>query len=242
MSSKYQLVVFDLDGTLIDSETDLMISSNYTMEQYGYPARTEAEVRSFIGNGAFKLLERSLPPECHQEGSTFAAPVIKPEIDFQAIYETFMTHYLEHCHENTFIHDGVIEYLDSLVAIQENQDQDTQLKLAVLTNKPIQPTLQIIKHLKLDHYFFQIIGGDSFEDKKPNPIGLNHIIAESGVRKDQVLMVGDGQPDMQVANHAGVDSLAILEGIGDENQLIAEKPTYSIRRFADISKLQLQIG
>ena len=136
--------------------------------------------------------------------------------------------------------EGVMEFLTEL---KDKQASDSsELKLAILTNKPLSPTQQILEHLQLDSYFFQVIGGDSFATKKPDPVGLNHIIEQAQVDPEQVLMVGDGLPDMLVARAAGVDSVAILEGIGSEKQLLEAGPTYSIRRFQDISKLQLQIG
>ena len=236
----YQLIVFDLDGTLIDSETDLMLSANYTLREFGFSERSEAEVRSYIGNGAIKLLERCLPEECHEKDSTFALPHLKSDIKIDPIYQVFMDHYLSHCHENTFIHEGVMEFLTEL---KDKQAGDSsELKLAILTNKPLSPTQQILEHLQLDSYFFQVIGGDSFATKKPHPVGLNHIMEQAQVDPEQVLMIGDGLPDMLVAQAAGVDSVAILEGIGSEKQLLEAGPTYSIRRFQDISKLQLQIG
>lgn len=219
MSSKsYSLIIFDLDGTLIDSELDLMHSANYCMRKLGFAERSEAEVRSFIGNGAMKLLQRCLP-----EGA---------EVDMDELYGMFMSHYLIHCHEHTFTHPGVREFLDT----------HSELPKAILTNKPIEPTQQIVEHLEIDGFFDMGVGGDSFDTRKPDPEGINHILEELNIPASQALMVGDGVPDVQVAQAAGVDVVAILNGIGDREQLLALNPTFSIENFEDINSLELKFS
>lgn len=219
-----QAFIFDLDGTLIDSEKDLMLSANVCMFQFGFPSHTEEKIKSFIGNGAMKLLERCLPEEVKNSLNSD-----EPLVDMKEVYDVFLRHYNANCYAHTFTHSGVLAFLE------KNKNRP----MAVLTNKPLAPTMTILRHLAMDHYFQLVVGGDSFATRKPDPEGLNHILRELGVSADEALMIGDGVPDIQAAQAAGVPVVAMLDGIGDTDTLKALKADYECLNFTEIEALNL---
>ena len=213
------LIIFDLDGTLIDSLHDLASGVNYTLRQLNHREVTIEYVKKSIGNGAQKLVERCLPSY--------------PEVQSQELKEAmdiFLPYYNENCDIETFAYPGVIEYLEKL--------KDLELDLAVLTNKPEAPTHKILKALKLDSYFSAVIGGDTLAQKKPSPIGQIALMDQFSTRPENTLMIGDGEPDLASAQAAGVDSIAILDGIGDADTLKKYQPIHFINTFAELNDIE----
>ena len=184
------LVVFDLDGTLVDSQRDMTAAVNATRAWMGLGPLPAEDVSRYVGNGAPVLVQRALP-DAGQE-------------DWSRGLKYFLEYYREHMLDSTRLYPGVREALDQLHA--------AGVPLAVLTNKPIRFTLQMLEGLRLDLHFFRVYGGNSFPEKKPSPIGLDALIAESRAERDRTLMVGDSAVDVQTARNAGVRACGVRWG------------------------------
>lgn len=190
------LLVFDLDGTLIDSRLDLALSVNATRADAGMQPLEHETIYSYVGNGAPTLIRRVLGPETSSE---------QVERSLQFFYE----YYREHMLDNTTLYPGVQEALDELV--------DGEKQLAVLTNKPVRFSRLLIERLGLAEHFRRIYGGNSFETKKPDPQGLNFLMEELGISQDRTMMVGDSAVDIETAQHAGVTSCGVTYGLQPES-------------------------
>ena len=198
----FELVVFDLDGTLVDSKLDLALAVNAARSDAGMAPLDPELIYSYVGNGAPMLIRRSLGPEASQQQADRA-------LDF------FYEYYRDHMLDNTTLYAGVQETLDTLVEADRN--------LAVLTNKPVRFSILMIERLGLARHFRRVYGGNSFDTKKPDPYGLNLLIDEIGASKDRTLMVGDSAVDIQTARNAGVASCGVTYGLQPET-LVAYPP------------------
>jgi phosphoglycolate phosphatase len=199
---RLKLLVFDLDGTLIDSARDLANSVNAALEHMNRPPLTEEIIASFVGNGAAMLVRQALaaeekisPDEVHDE-------------EIATAYSYFLDHYRAHNLDYTYAYEGV---MDALRALRGRHT------MAVLTNKPVRPARKICEGLGMAEFFRVIYGGDSFPLKKPDPMGLNAIIGEAGVRADETMMIGDSKVDVLTARNAGAWSLGCQFGFGPQN-------------------------
>jgi phosphoglycolate phosphatase len=181
-----KLIVFDLDGTLIDSRKDLATAVNAMLTEMKRPALPENVIAEYVGDGAGMLVRRALG-DPDDEGLV------------QDGLERFLASYRKHMLDHTYVYDGVFEALDALRAMPDGGER----KFAVLTNKPVRPSRAICDALGLSKYFFQIYGGNSFSTKKPDPEGLRALIREAGVRPDETLMIGDSVVDVLTARNAG---------------------------------------
>ncbi len=202
-----RLLVFDLDGTLIDSRQDLCNSVNATLTNFGLKPLPDAVIASYIGDGAAMLIRRALaipgelpPGQDPSEGF------------FQEAFEFFLTYYRAHKLDYTHLYPGV---LDSLEALKDLPD-GTPRQMAVLTNKPVGPARAICEGLGIAKYFYSIYGGDSFASKKPDPEGLLALIAEAGVLPEETLMVGDSDVDVRTGRNAGAWVLGCTFGLAPE--------------------------
>ncbi len=180
-----RLVVFDLDGTLINSSLDLCNSVNAAMQGVGKGTLPNAVIATYIGDGAAMLVRRALG----DPGDLDAANPSAGDALFHRAFEFFLEHYREHKLDNTRCYDGV---LDSLRAIRE---RNPQLPMAVLTNKPVNPSRQICDALALSPFFFQNYGGNSFTTKKPDPEGLLTLMREAQELLERAAVAGRGRDD-----------------------------------------------
>jgi phosphoglycolate phosphatase len=195
-AASLRLLIFDLDGTLIDSGADLCASVNATLHHFGRPPLPQTVISTFIGDGAARLISRSL-----------GEPVDAAFLDSAIAY--FLDYYREHKLDNTFVYPGVFPSLDSL----RFEPAGAARSMAVLTNKPIGPSLAICEALGLSPYFFRIYGGNSFPTKKPDPEGLHALIREAGVTAQETLMIGDSDVDILTARNAGAWSIGCTFGL-----------------------------
>jgi len=193
------LLIFDLDGTLIDSKRDLTDSVNATRAWHGLAPLPDDIVSSYVGNGAPLLIRRSFPHATQDE-----LPVL---------LRYFLDYYREHMLDATTLYPGVREALDQL--------HEADVPLAVLTNKPVRFSVRLIEGLGLETHFFRIYGGNSFEQKKPDPIGINMLMAEAGSSPGRTIMVGDSAVDVRTARNAGVRACGVSWGFQPETFLNA---------------------
>lgn len=192
-----RLVVFDLDGTLIDSRKDLCNAVNAMLAEFHRQPLPEEIIASYIGDGAGMLVRRAL-------GDPHDEPLVDDAL------QHFLAYYREHKLDHTYVYEGVMESLANLRALPNGAGSRA---MAVLTNKPIGPSLAICEALGLSEHFFRIYGGDSFETKKPDPVGLLALMQEAGVRPEETLMVGDSDVDLLTAQRAGTWSLGCRYGL-----------------------------
>jgi phosphoglycolate phosphatase len=210
-----RLLVFDLDGTLIDSSLDLCSSVNAALLHVGKPTLPNDLIASYIGDGAAMLVRRAL-------GDQGDLDSLDPnEALFETTFHHFLDYYRVHKLDNTRCYEGVIE---SLTAIR---DRNPKLPMAVLTNKPVIPSREICKALGLAPFFFQNYGGNSFRTKKPDPEGLLTIIAEASVVATDLLpadvvMIGDSDVDILTAKRAGTRSIGCSFGLAPHSLAAAE--------------------
>ena len=198
-----KLLVFDLDGTLIDSAQDLCNSVNATLENYGRAHLSDEVIAGYIGNGALTLVRRAFAADDGIEPSE--------ELLAQA-YKFFLDYYREHKLDYTYAYEGVLEALDALHKVHDQVDAPQRL-LAVLTNKPVRPAQAICEALGLAPYFLHIFGGNSFATKKPDPEGLLALMNHAGARPAETVMIGDSQVDVLTARNAGAWSIGCTFGL-----------------------------
>lgn len=209
--SKIKAIIFDLDGTLIDSVTDLANSVNYTLGKLDLPLHTTEEIKSFVGDGVQKLIKRSLG-QTHME-------------KFDDAFAIFMKHYGAHCTDNTVVYPEVAETISFLAE---------KYSLAVLTNKSATFSHRILTALKIDSYFKEVLGGDSLPTKKPDPAGILYLADKWGLAPDQLVMVGDHATDIEVGQRAGCKTVFIEGGIGETRGL---KPDFIIKSMDELPNL-----
>ncbi|HZD95625.1 MAG TPA: HAD-IA family hydrolase [Candidatus Sulfotelmatobacter sp.] len=191
-----KLLIFDLDGTLIDSRQDLANSVNAMLRHFHRPELPEEVIASYIGNGAPMLVRRSL-----------GDPDDENFVQDALLY--FMAWYREHKLDHTYVYEGIRESLDSIYQSRNGQP----VKMAVLSNKPVGPSRAIVEALGLGQYFFQIYGGNSFHTKKPDPAGVQALLEEAGARPEETVIIGDSDVDVLTARNAEIYSVGVTYGL-----------------------------
>ncbi len=209
-----RLLVFDLDGTLIDSCQDLCNSVNAMLSHLKRPALPEEVIASYTGDGASMLVRRALGDP---EGDVHDEEYVTEAVNY------FLEYYREHKLDFTYVYPGVMEALATIRAAQPD------IMMAVLTNKPVNPSRAICDHFEISQYLFQNYGGNSFHTKKPDPHGLMTLIEEaSAIRGSKIVatetvMVGDTDIDVLTARAIGAISLGCGFGLAPE-RLRAARP------------------
>src|SRR6266702_1629857 len=201
-----RLLVFDLDGTLIDSRIDLSNSINAMLEHLGKPVLPNAVIESYIGDGASILVRRALGDP---EGDAHDDEYVNEALGF------FLDYYRVHKLDFTYVYDGVFE------ALNEFREDYSGIPMAVLTNKPVRPSRDICAHFGLDRFFFQNYGGNSFHTKKPDPTGLLALIAEASAMDSgaapilpaETVMIGDSDVDVLTARNCGAWAIGCMFGL-----------------------------
>jgi len=189
--SEVRALIFDLDGTLIDSKLDLALSVNAALGEMGRGPLPHEQIFSYVGQGAPNLIGRALG-----QGAT--------EEECLRGLEFFIKYYSVHKLDHTVLYPGVREALDAL----------SGMPMAILTNKPVGASCGIIKGLGLAGHFRFVYGGNSFERKKPDPLGIETILRDFGVAPAQSMVVGDSEIDVQTARNAGTWVCGVTYGFG----------------------------
>jgi phosphoglycolate phosphatase len=208
-----QFLIFDLDGTLVDSETDLTLSVNSVRSQMGLEVLPRKTISSFVGRGVVTLMERALGDSATSE-------------EVQKAVALFLAYYRLHMLDHTVPYAGVRETLEELKG----------WKMAVLTNKPVRFSRDMIAGLGMAGYFSFIYGGDSFERKKPDPMGVAKLLEDTGCSPWQAMIVGDSDTDVFTARNAGVLACGVTYGIGSHS-LENAKPDLMVDNLRELLPL-----
>jgi phosphoglycolate phosphatase len=205
------LLIFDLDGTLIDSKRDLADSVNAMRAWMGRHPIPDDHVYSYVGDGAPMLIRRALP------GAS--------EEDLERALRYFLAYYREHMLDATTLYPGVREALDRL--------HSAGASLAVLTNKPVRFSERLVEGLGLAQHFFRIYGGNSFPQKKPHPMGIEKLMEESGAARERTVMVGDSAVDVRTARNARVPACGVTWGFQPET-FVDAPPDFLIGEMGEL--------
>jgi phosphoglycolate phosphatase len=211
--SKVRALIFDLDGTLIDSKQDLIQSVNAMLRELGRGELAEETISGYIGHGAPRLVARALGEACTEE-------------ERQSALEFFLRYYETHKMDTTCAYPGVAETLEKL----------GEFPKAVLTNKPVRISVRILDAMGLSKYFRAIYGGNSFETKKPDPLGALAILKELGAEPREALLVGDSEVDVQTARNARTLAAAVNYGFGVHDRAAYPADIY-LDRFGELVEL-----
>ena len=194
-----KLVIFDLDGTLLDTIADLAESANHALKQLGYPTRDVEKIRTFVGNGVNKLLFRALP-----DGE-------KTEENLMRMRTHFVPYYDAHNADLSAPYPGIVALLEEL--------QAKGLRMAVASNKYQEATVKLVKHYFPMIDFVEVLGQREGINVKPDPTIVFDILKKAGVSKEETLYVGDSGVDMQTAINAGVDAIGVTWGFRPRTEL-----------------------
>lgn len=212
--SSVRVLIFDLDGTLIDSKLDLALSVNGMLEYMDRAPLSSERIYSLVGNGVQVLVRRALNEGA--EGDTTDA-----DVDRGLAY--FLSYYRAHMLDNTVAYPGVREGLESL----------SGCPMAVLTNKPVNFSKEILDGLGLSRYFRFVYGGNSFERKKPDPMGVQRLLRDLNSAPQDAMMVGDSDVDVRTARNAGIWACGVTYGLGIEG-LRANPPDLFLDSLAEL--------
>ena len=208
------LVIFDLDGTLLNTIADLAAATNQALAQLGYPTHEEKAYLRFVGNGINKLFERALPQPARSEEN------------IQRVRALFVPYYNAHGADLTRPYEGIVALLEAL--------QARGIKLAVASNKYQAATEQLIKHYFPQIHFLAVLGQRDGLPTKPDPLFVKEIIKRAEVTSQEVLYVGDSDVDMQTARNSGVDVCAVTWGFRTREELSAYHPKYLVNAPSEI--------
>ena len=208
------LLIFDLDGTLVDSKKDLTASVNHIRYQFDLPTLTEDEIAAFIGNGALMLIRRALGAKA-------------TEVNVQAGLQTFLAYYRAHMLDCTTLYAGVRDALERLAAVS---------RLAVLTNKPVHFSCAMLDGLGIYKHFAAVYGGNSFDKKKPDPVGIFQILSDTKCQRERTWMIGDSAVDVLTGRNASVKTCGVTYGYATET-FKDVPPDFLIDNFSDLEAL-----
>jgi phosphoglycolate phosphatase len=215
-----KLLIFDLDGTLIDSRLDLVHSVNASLRHLGRPELPDDLIASYVGDGAPMLIRRTLGADSADEA------LVRKGLEY------FLAYYKEHKLDHTTVYDGMKE---ALLAIR-NSHIGVPRKMAVLSNKPVNPSRAIVEALGLGEFFVSVYGGNSFASKKPDPEGAQTILRDVGAQPKETLMVGDSAVDVTTGQNAGLWTCAVTYGFAPHT-LDAANPDVVVDSPRDLAEL-----
>jgi len=208
----FDLLIFDFDGTLVDTRVDITNSVNDVLSRFHLPAKGVDEVTSYVGDGIGKIVERTI------NGT---------DIPLEEAVELFKESYAARLLQNTKTYPGVPETLDSLLG----------RVMAVLTNKAYRYTKAISDGLGLTGYFSVVLGGDSVKSRKPSTEGIDLILDKTGVERRRAVMIGDGPNDVLSAKNAGIQSIFVTYGFNPPEKVMHLGPDYVVDRLPEIVEI-----
>ena len=211
-----EVLLFDLDGTLVDSATDLHRAMNMSLNALQLPTVTESQVRVWVGKGTALFCQSTLQ---HLTGKVDPAQQ-------QQLLETFLKIYNADPCVETQPFDGILEFLEWGLAQKKT--------MICVTNKPELPARAIVDHLGMAHYFADVIGGDRFEERKPHPRQLLHCVEQYAQSKDQVLMIGDSSNDVEAARRAGIDCVVVSYGYNHGENILDCQPQQVVDNLCEL--------
>ncbi len=215
---KIRLLLFDLDGTLIDSRDDLADSVNLTLAEMKYKTLPVAQIADFIGEGVHNLLRRSLSASRDDEAGE--------DLTDRGV-EVFRRHYLANCLVKTRLYDGVAETLDRLAGFDK----------AVITNKPRDFSEKILAHFGLLRHFPAVAGGDTYAERKPSPLPLLETAALFGAAPAECLMIGDSRVDIEAGKNAGVKTCGLTGGFRGREELERAGADFLLGDFRELTRV-----
>lgn len=218
MLGKYSVYIFDLDGTLLDSLTDLYLSCNHALKAFGLPERTLEEVRIFVGNGVRKLMERAVPG-----GSEHP--------QFDEVYTLFRQYYMQHNLDHTCPYPGILDMLRQL--------KDNGCKMAIVSNKFYAAT-QALAHHFFDGLIEVAIGEREDIRKKPAPDTVIEAMRQLGVGRELCVYVGDSDVDIDTAKNCNIPCISVLWGFRDKAFLLSHGATNLVESPAGILQLDVK--
>jgi phosphoglycolate phosphatase len=205
-------LIFDLDGTLIDSGLDLALAVSATIQKMGRATLNHQQIFGYVGRGAQHLITQALGPAA-------------TEAECRAGLAYFLTYYREHMLDNTVTYPGVREGLAALEG----------LPMAVLTNKPVRFSRQLLEGLGLARYFRYIYGGNSFRTKKPDPAGMQTLLRDFGAAPADAMLIGDSDVDVQTARNSGTWACGVSYGLGSAG-FIAYPPDVIVDTLTELAE------
>jgi phosphoglycolate phosphatase len=221
-TGKLKLLIFDLDGTLVDSRQDLIQSVNAMLQHFHRPALPGDAIASYVGDGAPMLVRRALgdPDE---------------EQFVQEALEYFLSYYRVHKLDNTHLYPGVKEALEAI------RDRDgSERRMAVLSNKPVNPSRAIVDSLGLGEFFVRVYGGNSFHTKKPDPLGVHTLLEETGTRSDEGIIIGDSSIDVITGRNAELWTCGVTYGFSPRTlddappDVLVDSPSDLVQLFTQV--------
>ena len=217
-----EVILFDLDGTLIDSVPDLSLAVNHMLEALHRETFSENTIRYWVGNGAQVLVKRAL------SGQTEIDQTLDQSL-FEKALEIFLTFYGQHLCIDTAAYPNVITTLHAL--------KEKEYRLGIVTNKPFDFVGPILEGLELHGVFEFWLGGDSVDKKKPDPLPLVHACEKMQVSVDQCVMVGDSKNDILAANACGMQNIGVTYGYNYGEEIGIHSPTFIIDDFSELNEL-----
>lgn len=206
-------IIFDFDGTLVDTKLDIARSVNILLEEEGLKKIPEEKIYEFIGNGTEVLLKKSF---------SYANGKMR-----DGLIDRYLEIYEEHMLDNTKPFPGILNMLEGLKG----------RSFYILTNKHERFAVKILKYFGILHYFKEVVGVDTFNIKKPDPFGILRVIEKEGIERCEVVMVGDSEVDIDTGKNAGVLTCAVLWGLGREEDLIKKKPDFLAKTPEELTKI-----
>lgn len=223
-NSKYDTLIFDLDGTLFYTSEDIANSANITLDLFGFDPLDQDRIISHVGGGIYNSISRIIGDAAH------ANPHYEWEDGFvDQVVKKYRQIYSEHFLETTRPYSGVEKTIENFY--------QKGYKMAVLSNKAVQYTRAIVEHFQMDTYFELILGGDSLDNKKPHPQSINFILDQYSSSQASTLMVGDTEKDIEAAQNAKVDSCGVSYGMRPASEVKAMDPDYFIDNFSELEEI-----
>ena len=194
-AKQMKLLIFDLDGTLVDSRLDLVHSVNAMLHHFHRPELPDEVIASYVGDGAPMLVRRAL-------GDPDDERIVQEALEY------FLASYRVHKLDHTQVYEGITGALEAIRDAQNGSDR----RMAVLSNKPVNPSRAIVDALGLGDFFVRVYGGNSFHTKKPDPLGVNTLLEETGTRSDETVIIGDSSIDVITGRNAELWTCGVTYG------------------------------